>query len=176
MWFWRRFFSFSVLTVSFGLGLGLEPLWTWTWLGLEPLWTWTWLGLEPLWTWTWLGLEPLWTWTWLGLEPLWTWTCLGLDKGGLDYSPRTVCCLKMCVFEPSEISISELLLFCSMYGPFINHIVNIQSINSPVLPGKGRFCNIDFTARDGPQRSHNSVILSKDIVCVSGLEINFFTW
>ncbi len=67
MWFWRRFFSFSVLTVSFGLGLGL--------------------GLEPLWTRTWLGLEPLWTWTWLGLEPLWTWTCLGLDKGGLDYSP-----------------------------------------------------------------------------------------
>ncbi len=65
MWFWRRFFSFSVLTVSFGLGLGLEPLWTRTWL----------------------GLEPLWTWTWLGLEPLWTWTCLGLDKGGLDYSP-----------------------------------------------------------------------------------------
>ncbi len=70
MWFWRRlFFSFSVLTVSFGLGLGL--------------------GLEPLWTRTWLGLEPLWTWTWLGLEPLWTWTCLGLDKGGLDYSPRS---------------------------------------------------------------------------------------
>ncbi len=69
MWFWRRFFSFSVLTVSFGLGLGL--------------------GLEPLWTRTWLGLEPLWTWTWLGLEPLWTWTCLGLDKGGLDYSPKT---------------------------------------------------------------------------------------
>ncbi len=68
MWFWRRFFSFSVLTVSFGLGLGL--------------------GLEPLWTRTWLGLEPLWTWTWLGLEPLWTWTCLGLDKGGLDYSPN----------------------------------------------------------------------------------------
>ncbi len=67
MWFWRRFFSFSVLTISFGLGLGL--------------------GLEPLWTRTWLGLEPLWTWTWLGLEPLWTWTCLGLDKGGLDYSP-----------------------------------------------------------------------------------------
>ncbi len=67
MWFWRRFFSFSVLTVSFGLGLGL--------------------GLEPLWTRTRLGLEPLWTWTWLGLEPLWTWTCLGLDKGGLDYSP-----------------------------------------------------------------------------------------
>ncbi len=66
MWFWRRFFSFSVLTVSFGLGLGLEPLWTRTWL----------------------GLEPLWTWTWLWLEPLWTWTCLGLDKGGLDYSPR----------------------------------------------------------------------------------------
>ncbi len=28
MWFWRRFFSFSVLTVSCGLGLGLEPLWT----------------------------------------------------------------------------------------------------------------------------------------------------
>ncbi len=55
------------MTVSFGLGLGL--------------------GLEPLWTQTWLGLEPLWTWTWLGLEPLWTWTCLGLDKGGLDYSP-----------------------------------------------------------------------------------------
>ncbi len=71
MWFWRRFFSFSVLTVSFGLGLGL---------GLEPLWTRTWLGLEPLWTWTWLGLE---------LEPLWTWTCLGLDKGGLNYSPRS---------------------------------------------------------------------------------------
>ncbi len=67
MWFWRRFFSFSVLTVLFGLGLGLR--------------------LEPLWTRTWLGLEPLWTWTWLGLEPLWTWTCLGLDKGGLDYSP-----------------------------------------------------------------------------------------
>ncbi len=70
MWFWRRFFSFSVLTISFGLGLGL--------------------GLEPLWTRTWLGLEPLWTWTWLGLEPLWTWTCLGLDKGGLDYSPNQV--------------------------------------------------------------------------------------
>ncbi len=68
MWFWRRFFSFSVLTVSFGLGLGLEPLWTRTWL----------------------GLEPLWTRTWLGLEPLWTWTCLGLDKGGLDYSPIIV--------------------------------------------------------------------------------------
>ncbi len=48
MWFWRRFFSFSDLTVSFGLGLGL---------GLEPLWTRTWLGLEPLWTWTWLGLD-----------------------------------------------------------------------------------------------------------------------
>ncbi len=46
MWFWRRFFSFSVLTVSFGLGLGLEPLWTRTWLGLEPLWTWTCLGLD----------------------------------------------------------------------------------------------------------------------------------
>ncbi len=69
MWFWRRFFSFSVLTVSFGLGLGL--------------------GLEPLWTRSWLGLEPLWTRTWLGLKPLWTWTCLGLDKGGLDYSPNT---------------------------------------------------------------------------------------
>jgi len=71
MWFWRRFFSFSVLTVSFRLGLGL--------------------GLEPLWTRTWLRLEPLWTWTWLGLEPLWTWTCLGLEKGGLDYSPTYYC-------------------------------------------------------------------------------------
>ncbi len=65
----KKIFFLSVLTVSFGLGLGL--------------------GLEPLWTRTWLGLEPLWTRSWLGLEPLWTWTCLGLDKGGLVYSPTT---------------------------------------------------------------------------------------
>ncbi len=84
MWFWRRFFSFSVLTVSFGLGLGL--------------------GLEPLWTRTWLGLEPLWTWTWLGLEPLWTWTCLGLDKGGLDYSP-TSDTIRLLVFLSIHLSI-----------------------------------------------------------------------
>ncbi len=57
MWFWRRFFSFSVLTVSFGLGLELEPLWTRTRTSLDLTRTRTSLDLDLSWTrqrWTWL--------------------------------------------------------------------------------------------------------------------------
>ncbi len=63
MWFWRRFFSFSVLTVWLGLGLGLEPLWTWTWT-----WTRTSLDSDLTRTRTSLDLDLSWTrqrWTWL---------------------------------------------------------------------------------------------------------------
>lgn len=65
-------------------------------------------------------------------------------------------------------------LFCSTYGPFIN-IVNIQSGNSPVLPGQGSFWNMDFTAREGMQRSHNSVILS-ETWCVCLYVPCIFNW
>lgn len=66
-------------------------------------------------------------------------------------------CVLVCVFEPSEIYI-RAPLFCSSYGLFINHIVNIQSRNSPVFHGQGSFWNMDFTAT---HHSHNSVILSE---------------
>ncbi len=105
-------FSFSVLTVSFGLGLGLEPLWTRTWL----------------------GLEPLWTWTWLGLEPLWTWTCLGLDKGGLDYSPT--CEYNMvvgCILEIHQIYV-ELI---SIYKFFLCYCLRECVAPKEILHGVG---------------------------------------